>query len=124
MKHATSIPREKLISLGTCLGKFSKTGKFRLHVTALDWISRFAQYKVSVPIPLLSISHSHPLVTQATTEYGCGFFFKNNNNNNIGLDQTQWRNAIFIRKSRGQSSSRSNHRRYTRTSRSSNLFNE
>lgn len=46
VKHATSISRDNLISLGTCLGKFSKTGKFRLHVTALDWLARFAQYKV------------------------------------------------------------------------------
>ncbi|KAI8458965.1 hypothetical protein BY996DRAFT_4270763 [Phakopsora pachyrhizi] len=46
VKAATSIPREKLISLGTCLGKFSKTGKFRLHVTALDWLAKYAQYKV------------------------------------------------------------------------------
>ncbi|KAL8672077.1 MAG: hypothetical protein Q9168_003437 [Polycauliona sp. 1 TL-2023] len=43
---ATSISRENLLSLGTCLGKFTKTGKFRLHITALDIIASHARYKV------------------------------------------------------------------------------
>ncbi|MCJ1473198.1 ribosome biosynthesis protein nip7 [Lambiella insularis] len=45
---ATSIARPHLLSLGTCLGKFSRTGKFRLHVTALDVIAPHARYKVWV----------------------------------------------------------------------------
>jgi 60S ribosome subunit biogenesis protein NIP7 len=45
---ATSLPRQNLLSLGTCLGKFSKTGKFRLHVTALDFLAQHAMYKVWV----------------------------------------------------------------------------
>jgi len=45
---ATSLPRTSLLSLGTCLGKFSKTGKFRLHVTALDYLAQHATYKVWV----------------------------------------------------------------------------
>ena len=43
---AVSVAREKLLSLGTCLGKFTKTGKFRLHITALDIIAPHARYKV------------------------------------------------------------------------------
>lgn len=43
---ATSIARGNLLSLGTCLGKFTKTGKFRLHITALDVIGPHARYKV------------------------------------------------------------------------------
>ncbi|KAL8725935.1 MAG: hypothetical protein Q9181_006234 [Wetmoreana brouardii] len=42
---ATSIARDNLLSLGTCLGKFTKTGKFRLHITALDIIAPHARYK-------------------------------------------------------------------------------
>ncbi|KAI9843691.1 MAG: ribosome biosynthesis protein nip7 [Sclerophora amabilis] len=45
---ATSIARHNLLSLGTCLGKFTKTNKFRLHVTALDVIAPHARYKVWV----------------------------------------------------------------------------
>lgn len=45
---ATSIARQNLLSLGTCLGKFTKTGKFRLHITALDIIAPHARYKVWV----------------------------------------------------------------------------
>ncbi|KAF2220150.1 hypothetical protein BDZ85DRAFT_32393 [Elsinoe ampelina] len=45
---ATSIARPNLLSLGTCLGKFTKTGQFRLHITALDVIAPHARYKVHV----------------------------------------------------------------------------
>ena len=45
---ATSIARPNLLSLGTCVGKFTKTGKFRLHITALDVIAPHARYKVWV----------------------------------------------------------------------------
>lgn len=43
---ATSVARQNLLSLGTCLGKFTKTGKFRIHITALDTIAPHARYKV------------------------------------------------------------------------------
>lgn len=45
---ATSVPRDNLLSLGVCLGKFTKTGKFRLHITALDIVAPHARYKVWV----------------------------------------------------------------------------
>jgi 60S ribosome subunit biogenesis protein NIP7 len=45
---ATSVARDNLLSLGTCLGKFTKTGKFRLHITALDVIAPHARYKIWV----------------------------------------------------------------------------
>lgn len=45
---ATSVARDSLLSLGTCLGKFTKTGKFRIHITALDIIAPHARYKVWV----------------------------------------------------------------------------
>lgn len=43
---ATSVARPNLISLGTCLGRFSKSGKFKLGVTCLDWLAKYAKYKV------------------------------------------------------------------------------
>ena len=45
---ATSVKRDNLLSLGTCLGKLTKTGKFRLHVTALPIIAPHARYKIWV----------------------------------------------------------------------------
>ena len=45
---ATSVARGNLLSLGTCVGKFTKTGKFRIHITALDIIAPHARYKVWV----------------------------------------------------------------------------
>ena len=48
MKAAAHIPRKDLISFGTCIGKFSKTQKFKMHVTALHVISPYAQHKIWV----------------------------------------------------------------------------
>lgn len=45
---ATSVARANLLSVGTCIGKFSKTGKFRMHITALDIIAPHARYKIWV----------------------------------------------------------------------------
>ena len=42
-KLATSVARPNLMSLGLCLGKFTKTGKFRLHITALSIIAQYAK---------------------------------------------------------------------------------
>lgn len=48
MKAANAVARDNLLSFGTCFGKFTKTGKFRLHITALDFLSQYAKYKVWV----------------------------------------------------------------------------
>ncbi|CCC13975.1 hypothetical protein QBC45DRAFT_404481 [Copromyces sp. CBS 386.78] len=45
---ATSVSRDALLSLGTCLGKMTKTGKFRLHITALPILSEHARHKIWV----------------------------------------------------------------------------
>ena len=46
MKAASGIDRENLVSLGTCFGKFTKTKKFRLHITCLDYLSQYSKYKI------------------------------------------------------------------------------
>lgn len=53
MRLAISIARPNLISLGTCLGKFSKSGKFKLHITALEYLAQYAKFKVR------SLPHGH-----------------------------------------------------------------
>lgn len=45
-KRATNVNRDNLASLGVCFGKFTKSGKFTLHVTALDYIGQYAKYKI------------------------------------------------------------------------------
>ena len=47
MRRATNFARKKLISLGTCIGKFTKGGKFHLQITALDLIAPYAKVCVS-----------------------------------------------------------------------------
>ncbi len=46
VKYAEHFEKKKLISFGSCIGKFTKTGKFRINVTSLDYLAKFAKYKV------------------------------------------------------------------------------
>ena len=47
MKKASNVSRDKLSSFGTCFGKYTNSGKqFKLHITALDYLSPFAKFKV------------------------------------------------------------------------------
>ena len=45
---ATNVARANLVSVGTCLGRFTKAGSFRLHVTALDVVAPHARARVWV----------------------------------------------------------------------------
>lgn len=40
---AGNIAPDHLMSLGTCFGKFTKSGKFMLHITALNYLAPYAQ---------------------------------------------------------------------------------
>ncbi|KAI9496260.1 60S ribosome subunit biogenesis protein nip7 [Zychaea mexicana] len=46
VRIATSVGRDQLGSAGVCFGKFTKTGKFTLHVTALDHLAQYAKHKI------------------------------------------------------------------------------
>jgi 60S ribosome subunit biogenesis protein NIP7 len=46
IKYAGHFEKKKLVSVGTCIGKFTKSGKFRLAFTAIEYLSKFAKYKV------------------------------------------------------------------------------
>lgn len=54
MKKATNISRDKLVSLGTCIGKLTHSGKFRLTVGALDVLASYAKYKARKLIVMTS----------------------------------------------------------------------
>lgn len=43
---ASTIAPEHLLSLGICFGKFTKSGKFRLHITALHYLAPYAQVSI------------------------------------------------------------------------------
>lgn len=45
MKASTSIHKDNLLHCGTCLGKFTKSGKFRLHITALDYLAQYSKVR-------------------------------------------------------------------------------
>ncbi len=40
------VAREKLVSLGLCIGKFTHSNKFRLTVGATELLAQYAKYKV------------------------------------------------------------------------------
>ena len=46
MKTATNFSRTALLSLGTCVGKFTKSERFHISITFLDYLAQYAQYKV------------------------------------------------------------------------------
>lgn len=46
LKASSQIGREKIISCGITLGKITKTEKFRIAITALNILGKFAQHKV------------------------------------------------------------------------------
>ena len=43
LSHGYSVAPDKLLSCGTCFGKFTKSEKFRLHITALHHIAQYAK---------------------------------------------------------------------------------
>ena len=48
LKMASHIGRDELLCAGTCFGKFTKTRKFKLNITCLDYLAKYAKYKVWV----------------------------------------------------------------------------
>jgi len=46
LKAADVFSRDELISVGTCFGKFTKTRKFRLHITCLEYLAAYAKFKI------------------------------------------------------------------------------
>jgi len=46
LKVASHFDRKYLISIGTCIGKFTKSNKFRILITSLDYLSKFAKNKI------------------------------------------------------------------------------
>ncbi|VVC33834.1 Ribosome biogenesis factor NIP7-like,PUA domain,PUA-like domain,Ribosome biogenesis factor, NIP7 [Cinara cedri] len=68
---------DNIISIGTCFGKFTKSGKFRLHITALDYLSPYAQHKMWVkPAAEQQFVYGHNIlksglgrITESTLQY-------------------------------------------------------
>lgn len=42
------MPKEELLCAGIFIGKFTKTGKFRLSVSSLDLIAKYSTHKIWV----------------------------------------------------------------------------
>ena len=46
MRLVENASRTKLISAGVCFGKFTKSGKFHLHISCLDLLAKYGRFKV------------------------------------------------------------------------------
>ena len=43
LRLSVNIGRDNLVSIGTKFGRFNKNHKFRRHITALDYLAKYAQ---------------------------------------------------------------------------------
>jgi len=60
---AGSVAKKSLVALGVAMGKFTRSGKFKLHVTSLDVLSQHARFKVWLkPSAELSFLYGHHVV--------------------------------------------------------------
>jgi len=48
LKMASHVGKDELMSAGTIFGKFTKSGKFKLNITCLDYLAKYCKYKVWV----------------------------------------------------------------------------
>ena len=62
MKFASNCPKEYLVNFGTCFGKFTASGKFKMHVTALDFLAPYAKVGMSPPKAQYCLCPSHVTV--------------------------------------------------------------
>lgn len=46
LKFSDVLPSEEVFCAGTCFGKFTKNNKFKLYITALDYLAPYAQCKI------------------------------------------------------------------------------
>ena len=78
LKLASNIAKDNLISIGVCFGKFTKSGKFHLHITCLDYVSQYAKHKVWIKagaeMPFLYGNNVTKAglarITESTPQYG------------------------------------------------------
>mmetsp|Transcript_16831 Transcript_16831/g.18756 ORF Transcript_16831/g.18756 Transcript_16831/m.18756 type:complete len:181 (-) Transcript_16831:277-819(-) len=65
MRRATSVQSKQLVAMGTCVGKFTHSHKFRMQVSFLDFLAQYAQYKVWLkPSAELSFLYGNNVVKQ------------------------------------------------------------
>jgi 60S ribosome subunit biogenesis protein NIP7 len=69
MKRATNVPRDELMSMGTCFGKFNRNGKFRLAITSLEYISQFAKVGLKPHQPLVDPARPHRCEASLRVQY-------------------------------------------------------
>jgi 60S ribosome subunit biogenesis protein NIP7 len=48
MKQSLNVNRDNLLSVGVCFGKFTKTRKFRLQITCLDYLAKYAVVNIII----------------------------------------------------------------------------
>ncbi len=63
MRAAASVASDALISMGVCMGRFTKSRRFHLKITCIDILAQFAKYKVWVkPSAEMALLYGHDVV--------------------------------------------------------------
>lgn len=109
MRKATNISREKLYMIGTCFGKFTKTMKFRLHITALEYLAPYA--KVAPRLSRCSSwrkRQTQPALSSTVQD----------------MAEAERRNVVHVRQPRAQVASWPDHRRHARAPRRGRIYHE
>jgi len=70
---ASNVGPDHLLSVGTCFGKFTKSGKFLLHITSLNYLAPYAQHKIW----LKSSAEQQFLYGNSVTKAGLGRITEN-----------------------------------------------
>jgi len=95
LKAAGQVGKKELICPGVCFGKFTKGGKFKLHITSLTYLARYAKHKVWVkPKAEMSFLYGNHVqraqlgkITQNTSQYQ-GVVVYNMNDLPLGFGKT------------------------------------
>lgn len=102
MKLSTNIPKDKLISLGIILGKFTKKKNFRLSIQCLPVLSDYALNKVWLkPSSEMSFLYGHHVpkagvqkITQDISQY-CGVVVFNTSDIALGFGITAQKSELL-----------------------------
>lgn len=88
MRRATNVARKNLVSLGTCIGKFTKSGKFHLQITALDLIAPYAKVGIITHLMCVPGESQTDLLYSVTQEPSSAVQYKLRKPGERGMLQT------------------------------------
>ncbi|RLN60492.1 hypothetical protein BBJ29_004245 [Phytophthora kernoviae] len=73
MRQSTNVGTDELLSIGTAVGKLTKTKKFHLRITFMEYLAQYAKYKVWIkPNSEMSFLYGNNVVNMNDIPLGFG----------------------------------------------------